>query len=207
MKPNILVVDNDPYTLKAVYDLLAPAYAVQAAATADEMATLLAAHPFDLVVLDLDLGKDGHGLDWVAKIKKTGAKILVLTSMDDQASVMGCVRAAVDGILLKDAGVAHLLPAVQGALAGYNMTSPSLIADLHDPKNQLPEFSDPEHDLLAIFLANPIAKNVVYAEQLHLAEGTIKNKFDRINKKMGVHGKPELQAELKRRGYRPRGRD
>ncbi len=203
MVQKIMVVEDDAYAAQAVVDLLSPKYEVYPALTTDAMSALLEQHKFDLVVLDLALGKSGHGIDWVERIHKTGAKVLVLTTQEDQPSIFACLRAAVAGILPKQDGPAYLLPAVDGVLAGYNMSSSDLIAQYADPRNRLPRMSRQEIKLINYLYAYPHASNAEAGAYMHLSEGTIKNKLARLFQKFDVHKRGLLLEEARRRGHRP----
>lgn len=203
MVQKIMVVDDDPYAVKGTMDLLTAKYEVFPAYTSSDMLGLLRAHTFDLVILDLALGKREHGLDWVAQIQKTKAKVLVLTTLADEESIFGCLRAAVDGILLKQDGPTYLLPAVEGALAGYNMTNPKLVARFTEPQNHLPYMSWQERDLVNFLFANPHATNAAIGLHLNLTEGTVKNKLSKLFQKFAVHKRHQFLEEARRRGYRP----
>jgi hypothetical protein len=119
------------------------------------------------------------------------------------AHYCGCLRAAVNGILPKQDGPAYLLPVVEGALAGFNMSSPELLAKFSDPKNHLPYMSWQGRDLINFLFANPHATNAQIGLHVHLTEGTVKNKLSKLFQKFDVHKRHPMLEELRRRGYRP----
>ena len=64
--------------------------------------------PPDLVVLDLDLGRDGAGLDLARRLleRHRGVRILVLTGSRDRDLMMRAMRLGVHGFLRKSADTA-----------------------------------------------------------------------------------------------------
>lgn len=204
MKQKLLIIDDDPYSIQGVTALLSEHYDVFGAFTVNEMEKLFKKHTFVLVILDLDLKKGGHGLDLIESIKAQGCKVLVLTNAFDQESILGCLRAQVNGFVPKQEKTEQLLTKVQGAIAGHYMTDPALIAEMARKDNRLPKFGWRERQLLDLIYADPFATSLQYAIKMNLAEGTVNNMFARLYAKLDVHQKAQLVAEVKRRGFRPR---
>ncbi|HSU11303.1 MAG TPA: response regulator transcription factor, partial [Pseudonocardia sp.] len=79
--------------------------------------------PPDLVVLDLDLGRDGAGLDLARRLleRHRGVRILVLTGSRDRDLMMRAMRLGVHGFLRKSADTAEVVAAVRSLLRGQGV--------------------------------------------------------------------------------------
>lgn len=202
MTESILIVEDDPFAANGIINELRDHYDVQAALKVADMKQLLQKQRFDLVILDLDLKDDGSGINYISMIKETGAKVLVLTTAVDLASLLSCFRAEVNGYIRKR-GETELLKKVQGALAGHLMIHPKLLSEATNPSNELPAFGFREAQLIDLFFANPLASNGELGDMLNLSGGRVKNMMQAIFKKMDIHDRHELLPELRRRGYQP----
>src|SRR5919112_6389194 len=72
--------------------------------------------PPDLVVLDVDLGREGVGLDLARRLLERRARVLVLTGSADRDLMLRAVRLGVHGFLRKTAETAEVLAAVHALL-------------------------------------------------------------------------------------------
>jgi two-component system KDP operon response regulator KdpE len=106
----VLVVDDEPQLLRALrINLRARGYDVQAAATGTDALRLAAAHPPDLVVLDLGL-PDMDGTEVVAGLRGwTDVPILVLSGRTDSGDKVDALDAGADDYVTKPFGMDELL--------------------------------------------------------------------------------------------------
>jgi DNA-binding NarL/FixJ family response regulator len=207
MTQKILIVEDDFFAAQGIASYLRDFFEVHINFALEDLSALLKKHLFDLVILDVKLQGDANGLDWVGTIQDSGAKVLVLTTQVDQTTKVSCARAKVNGYVHKNEKPESLLDKVRGALAGFLVTEPTMIADMLDPANRLPKLGWREIELVDLFIANPDATNEEFAEKLPLSAGRIKNMFQTLFRKFNVHKRMQLLAELNRLGYRPHTAD
>jgi two-component system nitrate/nitrite response regulator NarL len=105
----------------------------KATASAPAMPLIEASQP-DVVLLDLDLGKE-NGLDTIPELlKKSAAKILVLTGVRDTSAHEAAIRAGALGVVGKEIASAELLQAIErvhrGELSVDRQTTERLLATL-----------------------------------------------------------------------------
>lgn len=159
----------------------------------------------DVILMDLRMPI----LDGVAATRRlqemdTAAKVIVLTTFDDDEHVMDGLRAGAIGYLLKDVSSEKLIEAIRAAANGDSFLQPSIaakvIAELtrSEPrtvtKQPLVEpLSDRELEILRCLTDG--ASNREIANQLFITEGTVKNHITNILGKMGVRDR--TQAALK----------
>ncbi|MEP6815725.1 MAG: response regulator [Marmoricola sp.] len=106
----VLVVDDEPQILRALaINLRARGYAVHTAADGTSALKVAAAHPPDLVILDLGL-PDMVGTDVIAGLRGwTVVPILVLSGRSDSADKVDALDAGADDYVTKPFGMDELL--------------------------------------------------------------------------------------------------
>ena len=106
----VLVVDDEPQLLRTLaINLRARRYDVHTAATGAEALDLAAAHPPDVVILDLGL-PDMDGTRVVAGLRAwTEVPILVLSGRSDSADKVDALDAGADDYVTKPFGMEELL--------------------------------------------------------------------------------------------------
>ena len=107
---HVLVVDDEPQLLRALsINLRARHYEVHAAASGGEALRIAAAHPPDLVILDLGL-PDMDGTEVIAGLRGwTDVPILVLSGRTDSADKVDALDAGADDYVTKPFGMDELL--------------------------------------------------------------------------------------------------
>ena len=112
----VLVVDDEPQILRALrINLRVRQYEVHTAATGAEALEVAAAHPPDLVILDLGL-PDMEGVDVIAGLRGwTAAPIIVLSGRSDSADKVEALDAGADDYVTKPFGVEELLARMRAA--------------------------------------------------------------------------------------------
>lgn len=136
------------------------------------------------------------------------ARVLILTTFDDDAYVFEGLRAGALGYLLKDSSGQELATAVRTVAAGGALIGPSVArkvlteftrvaavpvsADLLDP------LSEREKEILRL-LAQGFS-NPEIASSLNLAEGTVKNYVTNILQKTGTRDRTQAALKAKELG-------
>jgi two-component system KDP operon response regulator KdpE len=120
--PSVLVVDDEPQLLRALaINLRARKYDVHTAADGAGALELAAAHPPDLVILDLGL-PDMDGTAVVARLRSwTTVPILVLSGRTDSADKVEALDAGADDYVTKPFGMDELLARLR-AMGRRNLT-------------------------------------------------------------------------------------
>ena len=135
-------------------------------------------------------------------------KVIVLTTFDDDEYIFDALRAGAAGYLLKDVASARLVEAIRATARGESILEPSVAAKVIAeftrvsslvPAAQMEHLVEPlsERELEILALIARGASNKEIAEQLFIAEGTVKNHVTHILGKLGVRDR--TQAALKAR--------
>jgi DNA-binding NarL/FixJ family response regulator len=160
--------------------------------SAEEATARIPAHRPHVAVLDGRL-PDGSGIEVCRAIRSVDPSInaLILTSYDDDEALFGAIMAGASGYVLKEVRGADLINAVRHVAAGKSLIDPELTAALLERVRNGPSTA-PELAALTdqeLKLLNHIAEGLTnrqIAEQMHLAEKTVKNYVSSILGKLGL---------------------
>ena len=113
----VLVIDDEPQILRALrINLRARQYDVNVAASGAEALAVAAAHPPDLVILDLGL-PDMDGVDVIGGLRGwSTAAIIVLSGRADSADKVEALDAGADDYVTKPFGMNELLARMRAAV-------------------------------------------------------------------------------------------
>jgi two-component system KDP operon response regulator KdpE len=115
--PHILVIDDEPQILRALRTILAEKkFQVTTAGRGEEGLALAAAHPPDVVILDLGL-PDMSGIEVCARLREWSAvPIIVLSVRDAEQDKVAALDRGADDYLTKPFGIEELLARIRVAL-------------------------------------------------------------------------------------------
>jgi DNA-binding NarL/FixJ family response regulator len=142
----------------------------------------------DVVLMDLIMPQmDGITAIEIIRHELPEIEVIALTSVLEDAAVVGAVKAGAIGYLLKDTQANELCKAIKAAANGQVQLSPQaaarLMHEVRTPENPQ-ALTDRETDVLSL-LANGKANKEI-ALQLHISETTVKTHVSNILTKLGV---------------------
>jgi two-component system response regulator DevR len=167
------------------------------AGTAEEAYGRIPATRPDVAVLDVQL-PDGNGVEVCREIRSAHPTIhcLILTSYADDEALFDAIMAGASGYLLKQIRGVDFVDAVRTVADGRSLLDPKLTAkvfdrlrDRHSPDERLKHLTDQERRILA-YIAEGLTNRRI-AEEMFLAEKTVKNYVSNMLAKMGMSGRTE----------------
>ena len=206
----VMVVDDHPIVRQGVRSLLSNCADMTLVAESDSaLAALETAGRVQPDVILLDIRMPGMtGVEAVRPFFREcpNAKILMLSSFDDEAYIDQAIEAGVHGYILKSASDETLVSAVRAAYRGERVLSPRVIDRLveqvadysRDRARREIGLSDDESRILRMLAAG--ASNPKIAAELYLSEATVKRKLQDIFEKLGAATRAQAAAEAVRRG-------
>jgi len=210
-KIRILLVDDQRLMREGLRTLLELEADLQVAGEAGDGQAALDAYAAlspDVVLMDIRMpGMDGVEATRRLREKWPKARVIILTTFDDDASVFEGLRAGALGYLLKDVSGHDLAEAVRTVAGGGALIEPSVarrvlaeFARLAPPARPaeagLAEpFSEREREIIRLLAAG--LSNREIGDRLCLAEGTVKNYVTSILGKLGARDR--TQAALRAR--------
>jgi DNA-binding NarL/FixJ family response regulator len=156
----------------------------------------------DVVLMDL-LMPVMDGITAIGKIRTAtkDVEVVALTSVLEDASVVGAVRAGAIGYLLKDTEANELRRAIRAAANGQVQLAPEaasrLMNELRQPE-QPESLTERETDVLRLLAAGKANKEIAMA--LHIGDRTVKTHVSSIMGKLGVQSRTQAALYAVRAG-------
>ncbi|MGY0498840.1 response regulator [Nocardia sp. FBN12] len=197
----VLLVDDQRLVragLRMLIEDTADLAVVGEAANGVEAVRLYAELAPDLVVMDLRMpGLDGVGATQQILAAEPRAKVLVLTTFDDDEHLFPALSAGAAGYFVKDTEPAVLLDAIRRTVDGDLLFSPALLRRLVDRALTAPSTPVPVPDLtpreLAVLrLVADGQGNQEIADRLHLGVSTVKTHVANLLGKTGTDNRVRL---------------
>ncbi|HQR80377.1 MAG TPA: response regulator transcription factor [Actinomycetota bacterium] len=190
MTIEVLLVDDHPVVrsgLRAVLDGRGTLTIIGEAGTGEE-AIVLAEHlrP-DVVLCDLRLGRGIDGIATTAALRalEPAPAVLILTTFDRDAEILGAIEAGAAGYLLKDVAPEVIIEAIESAAAGKMFLAPDLNARMiQTMRKPLPRLTDREIEVLNLLATGATNKEI--ARTLFVTEATVKSHLVHIFTKLDV---------------------
>jgi DNA-binding NarL/FixJ family response regulator len=181
------------------------------AGTAAEAIARIPAAQVDVAVLDVRL-PDGDGVDVCREVLSQCPEVrcLLVTSFSDDEALFASVMAGASGYLLKTASASELIDAVHKVGGGGSLLDPTLTTSLLERLRRGPfkederiaSLSKQERKILEL-VADGLTNRQI-AEQVFLAEATVKNYVSNILSKLGLKRRTQaaiLANELRHKRY------
>ncbi|MEA3338720.1 MAG: response regulator transcription factor [Chloroflexota bacterium] len=188
----VLLVDDHPALRLGLRVLLERAPDVELVGEAEngaEALTLIeASRPdVDVVVLDCEL-PEMEGVEVAQEIRRRGlsARVLALSSYDDERYVRGMLEAGAVGYLLKDEAPGVIVTAVRAAARGEGYFSPTVTTTVTAWTRGERPGGLTERELEVLRLVAEGLPNKQIASQLHVVERTAQFHVSNVLRKLGV---------------------
>jgi len=200
----VLLVDDHPIVRAGLRGLFAadPTTEIVGEAATGEEAVVLARHLSpDVVLCDLRLGSGIDGVQTTVALRalEPPPAVLILTTFDRDAEVVGAVEAGAAGYLLKDAPPDRIVAAVRDAAAGRLVLSPELAARLVEAM-QSPRVKLTGRELEVLRMLEIGASNREIARALFITEATVKTHLVHVFEKLGVDSRARAIALARETG-------
>jgi len=186
----------------------------EAGTAADALARIPPTRP-DVAVLDVRL-PDGDGVEVCREIRSAHPEIhcLMLTSFADDEALFQAIMAGASGYVLKQIKGADVVEAVRTVAAGRSLLDPSVTARVverlrngQEEDELLARLSPQERNILRL-IADGLTNRQI-AEQVHLAEKTVKNYVSNLLSKLGMERRTQAAVYAARlatqKGRSPEG--
>ncbi|MFF4222196.1 response regulator [Streptomyces abikoensis] len=206
MTVRILLADDQPLVRSGLRVIMADhpdLEVVGEAATGSEAVRLAGELDPDVVVMDIRMpGMDGIEATRLITAGPTAARVLVLTTFDEDDHVRGALRAGASGFVVKDMALEDILAAVRVVAAGDALLAPGvtrrLIADFagrpeaapRRPPRPVEGITEREREVLT--LVGRGRSNTEIAEDLFITVATAKSHVSRLLTKLGARDRVQL---------------
>lgn len=190
MSYTVLLVDDHPVVrsgLRAVLDATESIDVVGEVATGEEALTLTGLLNPDVVLCDLRLGEGIDGIETTRQLRQLDSPpaVLILTTFDRDAEILGAIEAGAAGYLLKDVDPAVIVDGIVRAAVGEVVLGTQIASRvLKGMRSPLPRLTQREVDVLRLLATGAANKEI--AKSLFVTEATVKSHLAHIFTKLGV---------------------
>jgi two-component system NarL family response regulator len=204
----VLIVDDHALYRRGLQTVLETEDGIQVvgeAADGVEAVTVAEEKAPDVIVMDVSMPKRG-GIDACRAIRERipSARILMLTSSDDEANLFEAVRAGANGYLLKDVPPEEVAEGIRKLHDGQSLLSPLMASKLlHEfaaisQRDSVPAVAGgleaprlTERELGILRLVAKGRTNREIATELFISENTVRNHIRNILDKLQMHSRME----------------
>lgn len=160
----------------------------------------------DILLIDLGL-PDGYGTDLINEISQTqqSTKIMVISRLGDENSVIEAIKAGAKGYLLKDNDETHIIHAIKQLACGGSPISPAIAGYILDFFKKNTSYENNDH---ALALHNLTARekdvlqyvargysNKEIGQALNISPHTVASHVKHIYQKLEVTSRSEASSE------------
>jgi len=214
MAVRVFLLDDHEIVRRGLRDLLEDAglEVVGEAGTAEEALRRVPALSPDVAVLDVRL-PDGDGVEVCRELRNRNPDLpcLMLTSFSDDEALFDAIMAGASGYVLKQIRGDDLVDAIGRVAAGESLLDPTATTRLLErlrrggpQDDKIAQLTDQERRILEL-LAEGLTNRQI-AEQMYLAEKTVKNYVSNLLAKMGMQRRTEAAVYAARLSERHRRR-
>jgi two-component system response regulator DevR len=184
------------------------------AGTAEEGLRAIREHIPDVAILDVRL-PDGNGIEVCREVQSLTPQVrcLMLTSYSDDDALFSSIMAGASGYVLKEVGGGDLLGDIRRVSQGMSLLDPVLTQELFDrlrkdqeAESRLTVLTPQERKVLELIARGQSNRQI--AEQLFLAEATVKNYVSSLLSKLGMRRRTEAAVYAavlaERKAFNPR---
>ncbi len=215
MTIKVFLLDDHEIVRRGVGDLLESSgefTVVGEAATAEQALNRLPAAAPDIAILDVRL-PDGNGIEVCREIRSAHPEVrcLMLTSFSDDEALVDAAMAGAQGFVLKQIRGNEIVEAARAVAEGKTLLDPAAVkramARLEQGSandQRLAQLTDQERRIFE--LIGDGKSNRQIADELYLAEKTVKNYVSNLLAKLGMARRTEAAAMAARLDERSRRR-
>ena len=209
-KTRVLLVDDHAIVRQGLRMVLESEEDLQVVGEADTMRGAVDAavrtRP-DVILMDVRL-MEGNGIEATREIRArtTHARVIIVTSFDDDEALFAAIMAGASGYLLKRIDAAQLVRAIREVAKGRSLLDPAVTDRVlqrlrRDPNagkdDKLARLTAREDGILRLVAEGKT--NAQIAKDVHLSELTVKNHVSTILGKLEVARRTEAAAYLVKR--------
>lgn len=209
---HIVIVDDHELVRRGLRDLIEShdefRIVAEAGNTFDGL-NAIKTHQPDIAILDVRM-LDGNGVELCREIQSQfpEVKVIMLTAYSDDEALLGSILAGAKGYLLKDIKGDIFLKSIHKVAQGESILDAQAAERVRDrlrkvgsPAAEIADLSEQERRIIT--LIGDGFSNRQIAEQMFIAEKTVKNYVSSLLSKLGLERRTQAASLVTRVGLRP----
>lgn len=197
-KIKVLICDDDGLIrdgLKMILSMSETIDVIDTAVNGEEALKKVKLSPVDVVLMDIRMPVM-NGVDATYHIRKeTDAKILILTTFDEEEFITKGIKNGASGYMLKSSEPKEIIQALQIVYAGNSYMQGDIMDKLRNSVDQkkeknLSEFTEREQQIIKLISQGLSNKEI--ASEAFISEGTVKNYISNILSKTGLKHRTQI---------------
>ena len=209
---HIVIVDDHELVRRGLRDLIESHDEFRIVAEAGntfEGLNAIKTHQPDIAILDVRM-LDGNGVELCREIQSQfpEVKVIMLTAYSDDEALLGSILAGAKGYLLKDIKGDIFLKSIHKVAQGESILDAQAAERVRDrlrkvgsPAAEIADLSEQERRIIS--LIGDGFSNRQIAEQMFIAEKTVKNYVSSLLSKLGLERRTQAASLVTRVGLRP----
>lgn len=209
MSIRVIIADDHPIVRSGVRNELtrhSDLEVVGEALNGDEALSLVYTLRPDILLLDIHMpGKRANDIVQELKEQAEYCRILVLSAHGDIPTIIGMLKAGVNGYILKDEDPMTISEAIRAVQLGDTWLSPgvsdrlsNILSDNDNPNSGSSQLTKRELQVLQAISSGSTSREI--AIQLHMAERTVEFHITNLMRKLGAKGRLEAAMKAKELG-------
>lgn len=201
----IIIADDQPiirHGLQYVIGLDSELQLVDEAVDGRDLLDKIGQVSYDVILMDIQMPRmDGVEATLLVKKKNPQAKVLILTTFEDEDNILHALENGADGYLLKDSDPDEIIHAIKTIAKGGMLLHPKVTATVVSALRQnksiaqvkpeaLQELTDREYEIACMVMQGHTNREI--GGQLYVSEGTVKNHVTRILDKLQMDNRKQL---------------
>lgn len=199
----ILIVDDHEIVRKGLVTLLSGEDGLEVVGEAGTVETAIRRVGYDrpeVVIMDVRL-PDGTGIEACREIRARwpDVRVLMLTSFADEEALFASIMAGASGYVLKRVDARQLIESIRRVGAGESLLDPTMTEHVFrrirgdEPTDPLVARLSPQERKILDLISEGLTNKEI-AEELFLAEKTVKNYVSNLLNKLGMTRRTEAAA-------------
>ena len=209
MSIRVIIADDHPIVRSGVRNELTrhnDLEVVGEALNGDDALSLVYTLQPDILLLDIHMpGKRANDIVQELKAQAAFCRILVLSAHGDIPTIIGMLKAGVNGYILKDEDPMVISEAIRAVQLGDTWLSPgvsdrlsSILSESDEPNSGSNQLTKRELQVLQAISSGGTSREI--AIQLHMAERTVEFHITNLLRKLGAKGRLEAAMKAKELG-------
>lgn len=208
----VAIVDDHELVRRGLKDLIesdSELEVIAQAGNAYEALQVIKSQLPDVAILDVRL-PDGNGVELCRELRTVvpEVKVIMLTSYADDEALLGAILAGASSYVLKDIKGEILLKSIHKVAAGESILDEHAADRVKErlrksgsPAAEIADLSEQERRIIALIGEGMTNRQI--AEQMFIAEKTVKNYVSSLLAKLGLERRTQAASLVTRVGMRP----